>query len=172
MRQDIAGARRLLQESRHKYGQASDIIPKPLDAFPSCDHKPTRSIIEVHLANRIHNLTNGDIGTFKELAAMATLNGRQIRNVISSAEAMVDRRKSKRFTYSDIRSVLYHTKQSQALLQDYSKQLRGNNEALSRMRGEGVDQLSVCYQTLSMLSPHAVFLLDVSAVLSISATFF
>ncbi|KAL8644500.1 MAG: hypothetical protein Q9226_007733, partial [Calogaya cf. arnoldii] len=103
--------------------------------FHDLDDKQTRSIIEVHLANRFYNLTDGDIETFTELAAMATLNGRQIRNVISSAEAMVNRRESKRITYSDIRSVLNHTKEFQASLQDYSKQLRGNNEAPSRMRG-------------------------------------
>ncbi|KAL8957512.1 MAG: hypothetical protein Q9193_005236 [Seirophora villosa] len=103
--------------------------------FHDLDEKQTRSIIEVHLAKQIHKLTVAELDVFAQLAAAAVLNGRQIRNVISSAEAMVNGRKSKQITWDDIKSVLNQTKEFQQSLQDYSKQQRANNEAQGRKRG-------------------------------------
>lgn len=96
--------------------------------FHDLDDNQTRSIVNVHLTKRANDLTSEEINTFAELAAAAALNGRQIRNVISSAEAMVNRRDSN----NDIKSVLTHTKEFQSSLQDYSKQQRANNEVRKR----------------------------------------
>ena len=103
--------------------------------FHDLDEEQTRSIIEVHLAKRLHKLDDADLEMFSNLAAAAALNGRQIRNVICSAEAMVNRQESKLITWNDIRCVLKHTKEFQQSLQDYSKQQRANNEAQMRKRG-------------------------------------
>lgn len=97
--------------------------------FHDLDEKQTRSIIDVHMAKRNHNLSDNDLYMFTTLAGAAALNGRQIRNVISSAEAIVNRRESKRITMDDIKTVLNHTKEFQSSLQDYSKDTRANNEA-------------------------------------------
>ncbi|KAL9058201.1 MAG: hypothetical protein Q9206_002032 [Seirophora lacunosa] len=85
--------------------------------FRDLDENQTRSIIEVHLAKQIHNLSVAELDVFAQLAAEAVLNGRQIRNVISSAEAMVNGRKSKQITWDDIKSVLNQTKEFQQSLQ-------------------------------------------------------
>ncbi|KAL8788708.1 MAG: hypothetical protein Q9213_001522 [Squamulea squamosa] len=103
--------------------------------FHDLDDDQTRAIIEVHLAKRPHDLTDSELDNFSNFAATSALNGRQIRNVISSAEAMVNRRASKRITFKDIKSVLNHTKEFQQSLQEYSKQQRYNNEAQGRKRG-------------------------------------
>ena len=103
--------------------------------FHDLDDQQTRSIIDVHLAKRRRELSPDEIATFTELASAAALNGRQIRNVISSAEAMVNRREKKVITYADIKLVLQHTRDFQSSLQDYSKSQRGMNEAQVRKRG-------------------------------------
>lgn len=72
----------------------------------------TRSIIKVHMATRYHNLTDSDFEIFAMSAHMFGLNGRQIRSVISSAEAMVNRRESKLISLNDIKEVLQHTSSS------------------------------------------------------------
>ncbi|KAL8670305.1 MAG: hypothetical protein Q9168_005145 [Polycauliona sp. 1 TL-2023] len=103
--------------------------------FHDLDDRQTRSIIEVHLNNRHHNLKEDDLDRFTDLAVAAALNGRQIRNVISSVEAVVNRRDGRLITWTDIKSVLNHTKEFQQSLQDFSKQQRANNEAQGRKRG-------------------------------------
>lgn len=103
--------------------------------FHDLDENQTRSVIEVHLTKRVHQLSESNIERFVGSAVGGALNGRQIRNVISCAEAMVNRRESKVITWDDIQSVLNHTKEFQKSLQDYSKQQRANTEAQGRTRG-------------------------------------
>lgn len=104
--------------------------------FHDLDENQTRSIIQVHLEKRLHKVPEAMINLFVGRAVGASLNGRQIRNVISAAEAMVNRRESKVITWDDITSVLDHTKEFQSSLQEYSRQQRANNEAQSWKRGK------------------------------------
>ncbi|KAL8703254.1 MAG: hypothetical protein Q9201_003560 [Fulgogasparrea decipioides] len=97
--------------------------------FHDLDEDQTQSIIKVHMAKRLHNFCDSDFEMFATLASAAPLNGRQIRNVINSAEAIVNRRESKLITLADIKIVLNHTKEFQQSLQDYTKNQRANNEA-------------------------------------------
>ncbi|KAL8726334.1 MAG: hypothetical protein Q9166_006782 [cf. Caloplaca sp. 2 TL-2023] len=100
--------------------------------FHDLDEDQTQSIIKVHMDKRLHNLSENDFYMFAMLASAASLNGRQIRNVISSAEAIVNRTETKRITMDDIKTVLNHTKEFQLSLQEYTKQQRANNEAQGR----------------------------------------
>ncbi|KAI4222604.1 MAG: hypothetical protein L6R36_006032 [Xanthoria steineri] len=104
--------------------------------FHDLDENQTRSIIQVHLEKRLHKVPEAMSNLFVGRAVGASLNGRQIRNVISAAEAMVNRRESKVITWDDITSVLDHTKEFQSSIQEYSRQQRANNEAQSWKRGK------------------------------------
>lgn len=102
--------------------------------FQDLDEQQTRSIIEVHMDKRKHNLSSDHFETFTMMAHSNGLNGRQIRNVISAAEAMVNTSTSGRtiVKISDIKTVLQHTKGFEISLREHSRNMRHLNEAQGR----------------------------------------
>lgn len=99
--------------------------------FHDLDEKQTQAIIEVHMTKRQHCLSEGEIELFTMTANASSLNGRQIRNVISSAEAMVNTSTSDRkvINWNDIKTVLNHTKEFETSLKEHSRNMRHLNEA-------------------------------------------
>ncbi|KAL9028374.1 MAG: hypothetical protein Q9196_003254 [Gyalolechia fulgens] len=100
--------------------------------FHDLNEQQTKEIIDVHLAKQRHNLTDFEKAMFAMAAKSCSLNGRQIRNVISSAEAMVDLNEGKMIGWRDIKAVLDHTKDFQTAIHDHSREMRARMEAQKR----------------------------------------
>ncbi|KAL9633946.1 MAG: hypothetical protein Q9204_003195 [Flavoplaca sp. TL-2023a] len=97
--------------------------------FHDLDEKQTKSVIKVHLAKQHQNLSEQERENFAMMAQACSLNGRQIRNVISAAGAMVDRTERKIIRWTDIKAVLEHTKDFQTAINDHSREMRARMEA-------------------------------------------
>ena len=100
--------------------------------YHDLNEKQTREIVKVHMQKREHRLTDDNITSFIESAHTSGLNGRQIRNVISSAEAMASARARSYIEYNDIRSVLSHTREFEKALKDHISSMRKHNEVPNR----------------------------------------
>ncbi|KAL8909780.1 MAG: hypothetical protein Q9171_004926 [Xanthocarpia ochracea] len=97
--------------------------------FHDLNEEQTRQIIDVHLAKQRENLSESEKKLFAITAQSCSLNGRQIRNVISSAQAMVNKTERKTIESEDIMAVLHHTKDFQTAINDHSREMRARMEA-------------------------------------------
>ncbi|KAL8924262.1 MAG: hypothetical protein Q9172_002775 [Xanthocarpia lactea] len=100
--------------------------------FHDLNEKQTRQIIDVHLAKQSQNLSESEKKLFAITAQSCSLNGRQIRNVISSAQAMVNKTERKIIESEDIMAVLHHTKEFQTAINDHSREMRARMEAQNK----------------------------------------
>ena len=97
--------------------------------FQDLDEKQTMSVIKVHLAKQYQNLSVYEQESFAMMAQACSLNGRQIRNVVSAAGAMVDSTERKIIGWTDIKAVLDHMKDFQTAINDHSREMRARMEA-------------------------------------------